>query len=372
MSSLFVPTERAREAQMADAKKTCANLSRERHDAHLCEAGGGAQREYQKAEFAFSRKSTRDSNEHAASLSQWDQTYDQISAGHFSGDISQLCFGDLQIFRERTNRSVRQVGSPWKNCQIIGIPIQMSGQGVFARQPLTLGNIFTLQSKEGFSMQAPDVLDLIGLAIPDSVLKDYELGDNCPDIRRLLPSEPTILIPCRSKLEELSRCLVSILDPEQFEHNLLRYPQVQRTMHSDIIGNIIEVLQSTWPAQKPNPSFKVRCQLVNKAVEFALADSSNPPTIDEICHKLHIGRRLLNYYFQEILGMSPLQYLRSLRLNGVRRELQNPIAPNLVVSDVAARWGFGHLPRFAGEYRGLFGELPSATLKCAGLIAKPH
>jgi len=28
------------------------------------------------------------------------------------------------------------------------------------------------------------------------------------------------------------------------------------------------------------------------------------------------------------------------------------------VSDVACRWGFWHLSRFAAHYRGLFGELP--------------
>jgi len=35
------------------------------------------------------------------------------------------------------------------------------------------------------------------------------------------------------------------------------------------------------------------------------------------------------------------------------------------VADIAARWGFWHPSRFASEYKSLFGELPSATLKAA-------
>jgi len=35
------------------------------------------------------------------------------------------------------------------------------------------------------------------------------------------------------------------------------------------------------------------------------------------------------------------------------------------VKDVVAHWGFWHLSRFSAEYRALFGELPSDTLKRA-------
>jgi AraC-like DNA-binding protein len=35
------------------------------------------------------------------------------------------------------------------------------------------------------------------------------------------------------------------------------------------------------------------------------------------------------------------------------------------VSDVAARWGFYQFGRFAAQYRQLFGETPSATLRRA-------
>jgi len=43
----------------------------------------------------------------------------------------------------------------------------------------------------------------------------------------------------------------------------------------------------------------------------------------------------------------------------VRRELQTHRRDS--IGDVAARWGFWHLSRFAADYTRLFGELPSAT-----------
>jgi AraC family ethanolamine operon transcriptional activator len=48
-----------------------------------------------------------------------------------------------------------------------------------------------------------------------------------------------------------------------------------------------------------------------------------------------------------------------MRLNRVRRELIS--RHEETVGDVAARWGFWHLSRFAADYRQHFGELPSAT-----------
>ena len=58
----------------------------------------------------------------------------------------------------------------------------------------------------------------------------------------------------------------------------------------------------------------------------------------------------------------PKQYLHARRLAGVRRELR--LAPSEVrVVDVANRWGFWHMGRFAADYRKQFGEQPSETLR---------
>jgi AraC family ethanolamine operon transcriptional activator len=35
----------------------------------------------------------------------------------------------------------------------------------------------------------------------------------------------------------------------------------------------------------------------------------------------------------------------------------------VTIQDIASHWGFWHLSQFAQDYKHLFGELPSATLK---------
>jgi AraC family ethanolamine operon transcriptional activator len=66
--------------------------------------------------------------------------------------------------------------------------------------------------------------------------------------------------------------------------------------------------------------------------------------------------------------MAPAIYLRTIRLNGARRDLCNASRESRSVQDVAAAWGFWHLSQFATDYRKLFGMRPSDTLK-AGIGA---
>jgi hypothetical protein len=50
------------------------------------------------------------------------------------------------------------------------------------------------------------------------------------------------------------------------------------------------------------------------------------------------------------------------RLHQVREALRNAEPDELTVTSVAAQYGFWQFGRFAGQYRRLFGELPSDTL----------
>lgn len=60
----------------------------------------------------YKTTTSNDVNDHAASLSQWDQQYDQVSPGRFEGRLDELWLGPVQVFRESTARAVLQRGAP--------------------------------------------------------------------------------------------------------------------------------------------------------------------------------------------------------------------------------------------------------------------
>jgi AraC family transcriptional regulator, ethanolamine operon transcriptional activator len=110
-------------------------------------------------------------------------------------------------------------------------------------------------------------------------------------------------------------------------------------------------------------SFDRRRRLVRAACERMASRPLALPTVPELCESLHVSRRTLQYAFETVVGSSPVVYLRSLRLNAVRRELH--AGTPLTVQDAAARHGFWSLSQFGSDYRRLFAERPSQTLALA-------
>ncbi len=75
-----------------------------------------------------------------------------------------------------------------------------------------------------------------------------------------------------------------------------------------------------------------------------------------------VSIRTLSRAFFQRHGMGPMGFLRVRRLHAAYRQLLGAEAGSIKVTDVAIRYGFNHLGKFAVEYKRAFGESPSATL----------
>jgi transcriptional regulator GlxA family with amidase domain len=98
-------------------------------------------------------------------------------------------------------------------------------------------------------------------------------------------------------------------------------------------------------------------------VELMRARPAHAWTAAELAAASSTSVRSLQENFRRSLGTSPLQYLRDLRLEKVRTELLSAERGTATVTQVAARWGFVHLGRFATAYRQRFAERPSDTMR---------
>lgn len=85
-------------------------------------------------------------------------------------------------------------------------------------------------------------------------------------------------------------------------------------------------------------------------------------TVADLQCALSVSRRALEKSFNRMLGISPGQYLLALRLNDLRRYL---ISGQRGVCESALGVGLHDPSRAARQYRRLFGELPSATVRRA-------
>ncbi|ABC94325.1 probable transcriptional regulator protein, AraC family (plasmid) [Rhizobium etli CFN 42] len=110
------------------------------------------------------------------------------------------------------------------------------------------------------------------------------------------------------------------------------------------------------PAPAPAPRH------VKWAIDFMHAHITEPISLNEIAMAAKVSIRTLQQGFRQFRNTTPIAYLHEIRMVAARRDLVEPGAKP-AVADVALRWGFTHLGRFAAEYKKRFGELPSQTLK---------
>ncbi|MBK4999940.1 helix-turn-helix transcriptional regulator [Pseudomonas sp. S31] len=99
---------------------------------------------------------------------------------------------------------------------------------------------------------------------------------------------------------------------------------------------------------------------VKRAEGFIRGNLRQDIKLAEIANAAGVSVRSLSEGFQRAFQQSPMQYVKGLRLDGVRNELLRSESDRLV-SEIAESWGFNHLGRFSEQYRLRFGELPSKT-----------
>jgi len=128
----------------------------------------------------------------------------------------------------------------------------------------------------------------------------------------------------------------------------------------DLAGNIIALVQETQPTRHAPSSLAHRRHIVRRGEELIRGRLDDPPSITELCEATHTSRRLLFYAFKELLGRSPREHAKVLRLHAARRQILAR-KDERCVQQVGLGLGFWHPGQFAIDYATLFGESPSQT-----------
>lgn len=102
---------------------------------------------------------------------------------------------------------------------------------------------------------------------------------------------------------------------------------------------------------------------VNAAVDVMEAHPDWEHSIGSLAKHAGVSARALQDGFRRFKNATPLEYLRTVRLERAHQELRAATPGATTVGSVAMRWGFAHHSRFAALHWEKYGEYPSETLR---------
>ncbi|MFA5951752.1 MAG: helix-turn-helix domain-containing protein [Hyphomicrobium sp.] len=297
-----------------------------------------------------------DIDEQASLLNGWNQTYNQMSLGEFTGSLLNAEIGPVRLFREYTASSLDQTGQLPDDLYAFGVPLALYGAATFCGQPCDGSQLHMFSGRDRFQFHSPRGLTMAGIVLPRALLERKLFGEEL-EIRFSLHNLPALRTVEARHLAMLRHLLLDAFtqlaqDDDQTDGRLAPLTET-------LLSALATALTSTPGQTSPAIPAARASRLVRDAREIVRDAPDRRVRVDELCEELGVSRRALQYSFEQMLGMSPAMYLRAIRLNGARRAIKAGES----VTSAATEWGFWHFGRFAHDYRYMFGELPSETCR---------
>lgn len=322
-----------------------------------------AQTHFSPDSFCARTRVAHDADEQARNLHGWSQTYDQLTAGRFEGSITELFLDHMQVFCETTSHALRQTCEVQSDAYWFGIPTYRDASGRIDANVIAGDALACRPGGVEFELITPEGFEIFGVVVTGDVLRRYATEVEQIGLSDHVLSNEVVPIGQAHK-QRLCESLRRVLDQSAASPSPLS-SFARSNLQASVLASLFDQGALTSSEPVAIPTRPRRQWIVSEARDYVLANRERAVSVPELCERLHVSRRTLQYCFQDVLGMAPAMYLRTIRLNGARRDLCNAWREPRSVQDVAAAWGFWHLSQFATDYRKLFGVRPSDTLKAA-------
>jgi AraC-like DNA-binding protein len=139
-------------------------------------------------------------------------------------------------------------------------------------------------------------------------------------------------------------------------------PLAREQLEAYVMTQVLLAVPNTYSDVLDGQTHAPRAARLRPVLSYLQAHADQPLTPNDLAREGCMSVRALHASFRRDLGISPMAYLRRIRLERVHDDLRHGPGDTRI-GDVAMRWGFFHPSRFARQYQARFGELPSDTLR---------
>ena len=291
-----------------------------------------------------------DADDFAKEIRQGIAEHFQMEPGDFYGELIQVVSEPVIISTHSLNRTIIQSGAGLPGYTVFLLPGNMSQDFSWRKLRLTGKRIGLL--KEGmphFSVLPPNFFGtpislsnkyfnelIIKMNFNENLYK-YVLQSEAMEIR----SEDAYLI---------QKMVIDICNSNKID---------SKKLIEDLPVLMLKALDKVTkdaPIQISN-SHDI---IFAKFMEYINLHLDQPIKTHDICNRVEISERNLRYIFKELTGITPMKFVKNLKLNKARKDIKFA-KEKTEINAIANKWGFGHSGQFAADYKKLFGELPYQT-----------
>lgn len=195
-------------------------------------------------------------------------------------------------------------------------------------------------------------------------------GVSVPTDTRLIP--PDLFESARSGSGPRTRTVLSYLDrlrwvaDRAISSNMdFREPAMIAAAEEEVAICLTHVLEHSMKVQDRHvgrPQFS-RSRVIARTLALIEENEGQPLFVDDLCRATQVSERTLRNIFHEFFGVGPMRLLKVRQLREIRAALLRADPQRDTVTRIAARFGIWDFSLFARNYKALFGESPSRTLR---------
>lgn len=298
----------------------------------------------------------------AAMVLAWDLDFRQLDRHRSASELSQTHLGSLLFSSARFGCHVDQRGATPGGMRTFAIPdadcseMRWFGRSVARDCLLTFPANGELQavSRPGFGVTT--------ISVPEQVLNQFAArnADSLP--KRILATAESVTLArphTLDRLRDLSRRASVVM--KNGAGGDCR--QLIADIQDQTLSALLDIFANSAQSPTASATYEGRRFRFKRLLDYVDEHVDTPLRIVDLCRVAQVSERTLQNRFKRELGITPKSYLCGQRLYGTHRALKRAQLCDARVIDVANAWGFWHMGQFARDYRKLFGELPSETLR---------
>lgn len=236
----------------------------------------------------------------------------------------------------------------------LGSPIKF-GSGT-AAHALSTGTAFVRRPGEGFDMTTRPRSSVFVVHLAGTLLEP--LGQTSRDTLQIDP-RVSLATPAG---ESFYRYLIFLWGELERGAGFQKSPLAVHEIEHALAALFVAAVKCPLGGKKawlggPAPIYLTRAE------EYVRENLSRPLSVLDIAAAAGISARTLSAAFQKYRGVPTSAFVKQSRLEATQRALERALPAEISVRNVALRYGFTHMGRFAAAYRRAFQEKPSATLR---------